>query len=278
MTPERGVDWLADVTISLPPRNSLEDTGIGAVAARAWSAHESVRTGPWLLRASGGFNRSANSVGLLGTCLPTEQSALIAQAESFYAAHRMPARFQIDDGDRHLALSAELLERGYRYDEAGDATTVVAPLRTLRSVAPPERDGRVVIAEAPTDDWIEVWWSTLGLASFEERDRTAAAELLWDLDGRCGFAAHITEGQLVATGLAVIEGPWLGMFCVGARPDRRRRGSGRRIVGALATWGIAHAATTAYASVDDDNAIGRQLFDRLGFTPTFTTRFLQKNV
>lgn len=263
---------MAAVTISLPRRDPVDDAILEAVAARAWTAHEQLTLGPWLLRASEGFSLAANSVAVLGSA-NGEQSALIEQAETFYARHDLPARFRLSFAERHRALGTELQERGYAHDEAGDSTVMLCPLRMLRSVAPPERDGRVAISDTPTPEWIDVWWAA---QEAEASLREPATELLWDLRGRCGFAAHISGGEVVATGLGVIEGEWVGMFCLATKPERRGQGSARRIVGALATWGIAHAAQTAYAPVPDHDVTARRLFDGLRFSPAYRFRYVER--
>lgn len=266
------VTCVAPVTISLPRRDPVDDVTIEAVAARAWTAHAQQPLGPWLLRANEGFTRSANSVAVLGDA-SGEYSALIEQAETFYARHDLPASFRLSFADRHRALVDELQDRGYAHDAEGDTTVMLCPLRMLRSAAPAERDGRVLISDTPSQEWIELWWAS---QEFDEHLREPATELLWDLRGRCGFAAHVTGGRKVATGLGVIEGPWVGVFCLGTQPDRRAQGSARRIVGALATWGIAHAAQTAYAEVPDENLPARRLFDRLRFAPGYRYRYVQR--
>lgn len=261
------------MSFSLARRDPIDDEIIEAVATRAWSPHKAVVAGPWLLRASEGYSHSGNAVAVLGEADRSDLDGLIEQAEAFYAAEQLPAMFELTAGERHRELTEELLRRGYVHDATGDTVALTVPLRALRSVSPMDRDGRVLIADAPTEDWIDLWWSTAGS---DESLRRAATELLWDLSVRCGFAAHMTGGEMVATGLGVLEGPWLGMFCIGTRAERRRRGSARRIVGAMATWGIAHAAQNGYAKVPVANKVGLQLFETLGFTPAYHTKFLRR--
>jgi GNAT superfamily N-acetyltransferase len=267
------------VTLSLAGQHPINDVVIEEVAARAWSALERVPLDMWLLRASQGFTRSANSVAVLGAQdgAGGSREALderIDRVEDFYRERGLPARFQLTFGERHRRLGNHLIERGYEQD-GGDGKVVDAALRTLRSAAPAERDGRVLIADAPSQEWIDLWWSTRTL---DDSLREPATELLWDLRGRCGFAGHVTEGQLVAVGLGIIDGPWVGIHCVGVRADRRRRGSGRRIVGALATWGIAHAAQTAYAALDDADTAAGRLFDALAFSAAYRYHFLRRDL
>ncbi len=261
------------VTISPPLQDPADDTGIEALVATTWAAAPTAPLGPWLLRAGGGFTLRANAVAALGSPVEAELGAMIEQAEAFYAARRLPARFELTDRDPDPALAQALIERGYVREGADAEVTLASPLRTLRSIAPPERDGRVVIAAAPSQDWIDRWWSTLD--GRDESQRDAAAELIWALRGRCGFAAHLADGEMVATGLAHIGGSWMGLYCLGVIPGRRHRGSARRIVGALATWGTANAARRVYVCVADDGGAAQQLFDRLGFTVSYRSEFVR---
>jgi GNAT superfamily N-acetyltransferase len=258
------------VAVPLPQLTPIDAESLEAVAARAWSPQDSVLLGPWLLRSCDGFSRSGNAAAVLGDA-GTEQTTMIARVERFYADRGLPPCFEIAGGERHDGLVRELVDRGYRADEAAATTTMATPLRLLRSVAPAERDGRVRITDAPTQEWVDRWWSTLGLD--DGPLRSAATDLCWELRGRCGFAGHVVDGELVATGLAVVEGPWAGLFCIGTSPDRRRRGSARRVVGALATWAIANAAKTAYAAVPVDLP-SQELFRTLRFEPLHDNRFL----
>lgn len=261
------------VTISPPRQDPADEAGIEALVAATWAAAPPSPLGPWLLRAGGGFTPRANAVAALGSPVTSELGAMIEQAEAFYAARRLPARFELTDRQPNPALAKALAERGYVTEGSGTEATLVSPLRMLRSVAPPQRDGRVVIAASPSPAWIDRWWSTLD--DRDESQRDAAAELIWDLRGRCGFAAHLVDGEMVATGLAHIDGSWMGLYCLGVAPERRHRGSARRIVGALATWGTANAARAAYVCVADDGGVARQLFDRLGFTVSYRSTFLR---
>ena len=76
----------------------------------------------------------------------------------------------------------------------------------------------------------------------------------------------------------MIEGPWLGVYALGVREDRRARGSGRRIVCALATWGTAHAAQTAYVPLEDGAAACVGLIGQLRFTPGSRFHFLRRDL
>ncbi len=262
------------VTISPPRRDPAGVADLEALVARTWSRRQPTAVGPWLLRVSGGFTLKANAVAVLGPVPPAELGSMIEKVEAFYTSHGLPTCFEITDRVSDSALAPALLERGYVAARGEVEVTLLSPLRTLRSIAPAVRDGRVVISDTPISGWLDRWWSTL--EGCDESQRDLAAELVWDLRGRCGFASHLVDGEVVATGLGLIEGPWLGMYCLGVGADRRRRGSARRILGALATWGTANAALQGYVCVRDDGSAARSLFEGLGFSRCYRSEFLRR--
>lgn len=273
-----GPGWLWPVTFSLPRRDPIDDPidgehGIEMVASRAWPALEQLPLGPWVLRANGGFSRRANSVLAAGAVGDVEALDLIERAEKLYAERGLPAQFQLATSERHRRLHEVLLERGYQVGTAGEVSVLVAALRVLRSVAPADRDGRVRIADLASDAWIERWWAAQHAPAVQKE---TAIRFVGQLAGRCGFAAHVNGAAVLAAGLGVIEGAWLGLFSIGSEPDESGRGSDRRIVGALATWGIAHAAQRAYVQIGDTNPARLELFRSFGFTPLHRYRFLER--
>ncbi len=77
-----------------------------------------------------------------------------------------------------------------------------------------------------------------------------------------------------ATGLASLGQSWVGMRAVCVSPERRRRGLGLAVVGALLDWGAERGATTAYLQVLGENQPALALYARLGFATHHTYRYL----
>jgi GNAT superfamily N-acetyltransferase len=257
--------WMAT---SVAHATHIDDAVIDAVAARAWPAKESVTLGPWTARWNSGHPFLPNSVATPGQVAPQEVAALVTAAEDFYAARSGPARFEVSDTARNAAVVAALRERGYRPEEGQDRVVQVAPLRSMRAMAPADRDGRMQITEEPTDAWLARWWASSD-REVGEAEQESIGERFWEIPGRCGFAAHVVDGLVVATGLGVVDGPWIGLSCMATDVARRGRGSGRRVLGALATWGLAHAARVAYVQVDAANPAALRLSAAAGLETAY---------
>jgi GNAT superfamily N-acetyltransferase len=249
----------------------IDDAVLDAVAARAWPARESVTVGPWTARWNGEAPGLLNSVATPGEVTAKEIGALVTAAEGFYRTRSAPARFQVSDTPRNAAVNAALREQGYTVEPGSDTVVQTAPLRVMRTMAPADRDGRVRITDGPTDGWLARWWASSD-RDFDEAAQQTITELLWEIPGRCGFAAHVVDGQVVATGLGVVDGPWIGVSCVATDAARRGRGSARRVLGALATWGVAHAARIAYVQIEADNAAALRLGAAAGLETAYHHR------
>lgn len=77
-----------------------------------------------------------------------------------------------------------------------------------------------------------------------------------------------------ASGLASFARDWVGVRAVDVASDRRRRGLGLAVVGALLDWGAERGATTAYLQVLGDNEPALALYERLGFATHHAYRYL----
>jgi ribosomal protein S18 acetylase RimI-like enzyme len=77
------------------------------------------------------------------------------------------------------------------------------------------------------------------------------------------------QGEVVACGLAKLEGAHAGLFAVNTAPAYRRRGLGRAIVGALLAEALRQGSQTAYLQVTADNDAALALYRPFGFAPAY---------
>jgi N-acetylglutamate synthase len=85
--------------------------------------------------------------------------------------------------------------------------------------------------------------------------------------------AVATIGAL-ARARGAIDGDWLGLHDIWVAPEARRQGLALRVIAELVDWGASLGATTAYLQVRGDNAPALALYERLGFEPHHTYRYL----
>jgi N-acetylglutamate synthase len=222
---------------------------------RSWPAREKVVYDGWQLRYADGFSRRGNAL------LPIGRSSIGLDEKLDHCRDWFAARGQdlvvrctplcepgIDD---------ELDRRGFSTE--GETHVMIVPLRGTEHAGVPE------YTISPE------WWDTMAM--------------LWDIGphSRVGWRAIIERISLptahvllwaddaaVAAGLGVLDGPWLGLFELVVRSDRRRHGHGRDMARQLLEWGASRGASHAYLQVVGGNEPARALYENLGFRDLYT--------
>ena len=77
-----------------------------------------------------------------------------------------------------------------------------------------------------------------------------------------------------ASGVAALDGDWVGFRSITVAPEHRRRGLGLAVMAALVGWAAERGATTAYLQVLGDNEPALALYERLGFVEHHRYRYL----
>jgi ribosomal protein S18 acetylase RimI-like enzyme len=230
------------------------------IAAAAWPAIEQEPLGDWVLRASAGFTRRANSVQTLGDPgLPLDEA--LARVRAWYAERGLPAYLEITEPGSPGGLAAH----------AGSlaATHVrTAPLAAL-AAAPLAVDVR--LARTPDAAWLSRYRRVTGGPEVQR----AAMSLLLGGASTWFASAHLTEvtDGPAAIGRLVVDGPWAYFGAVEVVPAARRRGLAAAVMTALASRAAEEGATGAYLQVEADNAPAGALYDKLGFGTAYTYHY-----
>ena len=240
--------------------------GLQERAARALPAQRVEDAQGWWLRHA---PRCAWWVGTVlphGGAGPDDLVRRVARAETFYAAHRAVARFQITPGVCPPELDALLAGRGYRRESP--VSLQAAPTARVLDGAPPPTAPpptaalRVHVDDRPTRGWFDAWLAVSGHGA----DPRAEWDLLERVDRPSGYASAVIGGDVVAVGRAVADTGWAGLFGMATLPRARGQGAARRVLAALAGWADAHRADRMYLQVEYDNAAALRLYGRAGFT------------
>jgi ribosomal protein S18 acetylase RimI-like enzyme len=198
----------------------------------------------WELRISPPVaSRRVNSVWPRrdGERMPLEER--LGRVEEAYAARGLPARFQLGPAAVPRTLDGLLARRGYRVEAPTLVQTAAVAEVVRRTPEPP--------------GWVSAWGRADGPGGAEALLRAVRAP--------SAYAVLAEDGRTLAVGRAVLDGGWLGVFDVATIPERRRRGAGRAVLGALARWGLAGGARAAYLQVERENTAARALWTALGF-------------
>ena len=206
----------------------------------------------WLLRLQPGKAKRPRSVNAVyPSLLPID--AKIDYCERVYGAARLPALFRITPFCQPGTLEQSLEARGYgRFD-----TTSVesAPI----PAAVPHIEGAGVMNLAA---WVEAVGELRGSTP---EHRAAHLARLQGMPLAVRGVAVEEGGRVVATGLTIVEDDCAGLFDIATHEQARRRGHGRKVVGALLRTASELGARHAYLQVAADNEPARQLYRQFGF-------------
>jgi len=244
------------------------------LAANAWPAHQRELLDGWQLRFSEGVTRRANSVWPNG---PTGVEGLgekLARVEAFYARHHLPARYQISPAAQPVDLDTVLAERGY-YSVARTAvqTAALTTILTRTSGLRTQPDFAVELAEEFDEAWFAAFCEFESIAG---HNAVVLRAILASIRPLTGYALLHIDGAPAALALGVVEGDWLGIFCMATDPGFRRRGAASAILRTLAIWAQLYDARRAYLQVMDQNAPAHALYARAGFETLYHYHYREK--
>ncbi|MFA1545807.1 GNAT family N-acetyltransferase [Actinomadura chokoriensis] len=235
------------------------ETRLGELVAEAWPAPSTQDIGGWLLRHADGVTKRANSVLPVGE--PGDVGQAVERAERFYGALGLPTVFSVDAQARPKELDRFLDGRGY---ELVDPTIAMET-----ELDGPYEQGGVEIAEAPSQEWLDLWWSVDGRY---DHQLPMAEKIL------TGVPAGYASLDGVAVGRGVLQGEWLGVYAMAVAPEARRQGLGRRVLEALLGWGREQGCDRAYLVVVARNAPARAMYEAAGFVQAGGYHYRVKNV
>lgn len=239
-----------------PPPSALE---VEQAGLRAWPALESRLLGDWHLRAAGGYTKRANGVTVLGAPDRSLDQA-VDLFEAWMHARDLPPIFRLPSFVPENGLAALLAARGYAPLDPTTVMTRPLPEGTQEDPA---------VHPVPPAAWLEARAALRGRPSPPVHVQMLGAI---ETDLRCALLWQ--ETGPVAFGMAVVDGPLVGLFDLYTAPDVRRLGLGSRLLGTLLSWGHEAGARHAYLQVMESNAGAHAMYARLGFMGLYSYHYL----
>jgi GNAT superfamily N-acetyltransferase len=224
-------------------------------ALSAWPALQQIIYDGWLLRFGGGYTRRSNSVTpLYASCLDLDEKITYCAAR--YTERNLSPTFRITSFSGPPGLDRALEQRGYRQE--APTLTQVCNLNGLSAAMPGG------LRNDPLDVWIE---NFCRLRSDSGEKRQAHRAILQTIPSRRFLASLVDDsGALVACGLAVLEGAYVGLFDLFTDPARRGQGYGTALITGLLRWAQDGGASYAYLQVMAENAPARHIYEvKFGF-------------
>jgi GNAT superfamily N-acetyltransferase len=235
------------------------------IAANTWPAESNAMVDHWLIRASNGITKRANSVFAIGS-YPHDDNWL-SYVEQFYHSHGLPAIFHVSTASPDQ-LDSMLQDQGYELDTpcymmTADSQVVAAHAEErLKKQYPSALDLELEITQSVTKEWLDAF---LILEQYPKERRSFYQGLSDRMPAPKAFIAMKDQGQIVALGTAIVEGEWAGFVNVIVHEGHRGKGYGYAILHALTTWSITQGATQQYLQVIANNVPAVTLYEKLGY-------------
>ncbi len=173
----------------------------------------------------------------------------IDRVEHWYSQRAMTPIFQVFEGS-DPEVDRELDSRGYR--TVTGAAVMTADLEGLDLGTPSMGRSSSSGSADPS------------FASLVGDDDRLAETVMTPLD-KCFVTVFDDDGGLLGGGLGVVDGRWLGVFAMNTRPEARRRGVARRVLGELIERGRENGAATSWLQVMPTNDVAGELYRSVGF-------------
>jgi ribosomal protein S18 acetylase RimI-like enzyme len=237
----------------------LEARRLEELSLNASGSFQSLVYDGWLLGFRPGPTKRLRCVNAFySTSLPLAEK--VDYCVRFYQSVGLPAIFRMLPFSQPPELDAYLESLAWNRFEQ----TLV--LRADVSTASPRHLTRDSVEIVDVPRWEEV---TAGLLDRARDALSAAVERAksYPLPHTGAIIRH--QGEVVACGLAKLEGAHAGLFAVNTAPAHRRQGLGRAIVGALLAEASRQGARVAYLQVTADNEAALALYRSFGFAPVY---------
>lgn len=226
---------------------------IERAAVRGWPALETCEIDGWLARTSSGGSVRANSVSALDYT-GRDLDRTIGQVVAFYRERGAVPRFTITDVSEPSGLDAALEKRGWR--RHGEHVTMARETGTMEAPA-----GITVVAHAaPTPEWYRVY-----LEGLTADRRNVAPRLVERVPEPRMFFSGLRDGEVIASGLSVLDGPVASVQCMATLASARRTGAARAVLAAIEAYARKGGARRLYLQTDLSNVAAMTLYARVGF-------------
>jgi Acetyltransferases len=237
------------------------------MSLNAWPSHQMELYDGWILRFSYFYTHRTNSVEQFGTAnLPW--SIKIPYCESRYKRWNTPTIFKISplvSSDFDYMLE----NRGYGIEHTTNVMTMRLEEANLQAEYP-----QVVIESAVPPMWIEALFHLKGAISEIHRMVVPSMYRAIPKDTICAYIK--ANGQIIATGLGVLDREYVGIYAIHVSEEYRKRGLARQICTALLAEGKERGATKSYLQVVEGNEAAAKLYRSLGFSDFYKYWFRVK--
>lgn len=243
------------------------------LALRTWPARLEEPYGGWILRASDGVTKRANSVWTIdGSDRWTGDEKTIADAEAFYLNRRLAPRFHISDASPS-GLDECLERRGY-VKEVPCLMMTTDVTQAIRRTEPGDVNSlQAAIQPSHDASWLNHF---LTMEGFAPELGPFYDKLFSRIKAPAAYVSIMERNKCIGMGTAAAEGGWSGFVNIVVHPHHRGQGIGKRIVHELARWSRDQGAEHLYLQVIADNVPAIRLYAGAGYEKLFAYHYRTK--
>lgn len=188
----------------------------------------------------------------------------IDKCEGLYFRKGMDSVFKMTSASYPLGLDRTLANRGYQYQ--AETSVQISRLKYDEgSLLPSEQT--VSLSEDVSDEWLSSFCEMSGISGTKQQ--VARQMLVNTIPAKKLASVSNDAGKIVACGLAVAQGDFVGLFDIVTHREYRRRGLARQLTLALLNWGKRNGAKGAYLQVAIDNEPATRLYSSIGFDESY---------
>jgi ribosomal protein S18 acetylase RimI-like enzyme len=225
---------------------------IEEITLNAWPSFQTMLVDGWVLRFADGYTKRANSINPLYGCGNVD--AQIQYCEQVYRSKQLPVVFKMTSAVHPENLDAILENCGYVVDSPTSVQTI--------ALSEIDFSGAAELNTTATEEWLDSFCRMNKIG--DERKPTMLKMFVNIVPQKC-FATIRKENQVVACGLSVLQGEYIGFYDVVTDASFRNQGFGKQLMSSLLTWGKRNGARKAYLQVMLNNPPALHLYSQLGF-------------
>lgn len=239
------------------------------LAANNWPAVVNQFMDDWILRATFGFSRRANSVLALHS-FPNNPN-WFQDVEAFYKRQGLPVIYEISNASP-AGLDQLLDDHGYEFHLP--CWVMEADLEEVLQKTSPVSYESQNVTTLPSD-WLDAY---LQFTEAEPSKVSFYQEMFQRISPVKAFGSILHDGKIAGVGTAVVERGWAGIGNVAVDPNLRRQGIGNSLLHSLASWSAEQGAKRLYLQVVQENEKAVRLYEKTGFRPLYSYHYRIKKL
>lgn len=232
-------------------------------AFNTWPAATNTKQGNWIMRATDGITKRANSIWTgAGDSFP--KGDWLQEVQQFYDTHGLPVRYHISDASPK-GLDTLLDQAGF-LREIPCSVLIADTEKVIHHTSSESDKLSVEILSIHNEQWLTDF---IDMEGFEKSKLSFYDSLFTRITQTKCFCSLQWNGQSVAVGTAIVEGEWAGLTNIVVNSELRGQGIGKFLLNKLASWSLSNGAQRIYLQVVNDNVAAHRLYQKAGFTSLF---------